>query len=129
MQEWIGCRMNMKPFEGITGWLHAMCYPKIYGDELPYFVFELDVRNLKFGPVASRFKNNVYGLFWEVDGQRCKLFFSFENKSIYDAYVGYLMNLLQTLEKYVQGKHTTIIFSVFHSSTPHCVLRHLSFIP
>lgn len=81
-----------------------MCYPKRYDEVSPYFLFELDIKKLKCGPVASRTNSNVYGLFWNMGSKRCKLFFAFENKCDYDSYVAYLKNVLRALEKLVKGE-------------------------
>lgn len=104
LQEWIGCRLNVKPLEKLDGWLQVMCYPKRYDEFSPYFLFELGIKDLKCGPLASRSQPYVYGLFWNVGIKRCKLFFSFLDKSSYDAYIMYLKNVLRALETCVNRK-------------------------
>lgn len=95
----------MKPLDKMEGWLQVMCYPKRYDEVAPYFLFELDIKELKCGPVASRTNSNVYGLFWTVGSKRCKLFFAFVDKSDYDLYVGYLKDILRSLEKCVRREY------------------------
>lgn len=84
--------------------MQVICYPKNYKELTPYFTIDIDIMDVKFGPVVSRTKMNVYGLFWNHGEKRCKLFFAFDNAEIYNTYTVYLKKLLKYLEKIQIGK-------------------------
>lgn len=103
----------MRPCEEFNGWLEVTCCPAPNDKLSSNLLFDLDIENhLKCGPVASRSRSNVYGLFWKIGVKRCKLYFAFENKAIYGHYTAYLENVLRSLEEYQIGKHYS------HCNTP-----------
>lgn len=96
--------MNIKPLNEGSHCIQVFCYPQSYSQVLPYYVFDININNLKFGPAASRTKEHVYGLFWTYGSKRCKLFFAFDNGESFKDYTDYLKGLLRTLEKHQIGK-------------------------
>lgn len=96
--------MNVKPLDEFGRCIQIICYPEDYNDSSPYFNIEIDIMDFKFGPVASRTKMNVYGIFWMHGEKRCKLFFAFPNTSMYDSYTNYLKKLLKFLEQIQIGE-------------------------
>lgn len=98
--------MNMRACDEFDGWLEVTCCPMPNDKLSSNLLIDLDIEhNLKCGPVASRTMSNVYGLFWTVGMNRCKLFFAFQNKAIHDNYTAYLENVLRSLKEYRIGKN------------------------
>lgn len=96
----------MRPCEEFNGWLEVTCCSAPNDKLSSNLLFDLDIENhLKCGPVASRSRSNVYGLFWKIGVKRCKLYFAFEDEAIYRNYTAYLENVLRSLEDYQSGKH------------------------
>lgn len=98
--------MNMRASEDFNGWLAVTCWPMPNNKLSLDLLIDIDIEdNLKCGPVASRTMSNAYGLFWTVGMKRCKLFFAFQNKAIYDNYTAYLEDVLRSLKKDRIGKY------------------------
>lgn len=105
-QEWIDSEINMRQCEEFEGWLEVTCSQSSNNKVSMNLDFDINIEsNLKCGPVASRTKCHVYGLFWTIGAKRCKFFFAFENKAIYDVYIAYLEKTLQALEMDRNSKH------------------------
>lgn len=104
LQNWIDCKLNVKPLDELGRCIQINCYPQNYEEMTPYFCFDIDIMDVKCGPVTSRTRKNVHGIFWSHGEKRCKFFFAFENAGLYDAYTAYLKEMLQSLEKIQVGK-------------------------
>lgn len=117
-QDWTACRLNMKPSEEIDQCVEVMVYPRQYGQNFPYD-FNIDVANIKWGPLAVCGKAHVYSIFWMRDAKICELYLSFDSKSTYDSYVTYLENLLSSLAKCQIGKFSAKSFRFEFSISYH----------
>lgn len=94
----------MKPLDEFGRCIQIIGCPTNEADIFPYINVDIDITDVKQGPVASRTRSNVYGIFWSHGVNRCKLFFSFENSTIYNSYATYLKDLLRYLEQIQIGK-------------------------
>lgn len=97
--------MNIAACEEFEGWLEVTLSPKANSKMSPELQLDIDVENqLKCGPVASRTESNAYGIFWTDGMKKCKLFFAFESKAMYNEYTAYLERTLRWLDQDRRGK-------------------------
>lgn len=100
------CNLNVQINQEFDGWLDVECEPNLNDKLSQYLFLRIETaKGIKCGPVASRSKNNVYGLFWTVGEKKCKLFFALQNKAVYDSYSVYLEEVLNSLETSILGEH------------------------
>lgn len=96
LQDWIECRLNVKPAPGSYQCVQITVYPKCYDEMMPHFSVDIDYSSIRCGPVQSRSRENVFGMVWGCKrNKKSRIFIAFDSKIQLQNFSKYFRKLLK----------------------------------